>query len=119
MRRWLDETTFDAIELDCQYLSVERRERLVAFYRGHRERLGAAVGGTDAHYGDVGRVVTVFPGSTAADLRQALEDRTTTAARTQITHARPSLGDRLQNQRRSLLYLPYYRLRALLTGRYS
>ncbi|MDP6349678.1 MAG: PHP domain-containing protein [Chloroflexota bacterium] len=118
IRRWLDKTTFDGIELDCQYLSIERRERLVEFYRDHADRLGAAVGGTDAHFGDVGRVVTLFPGSTAADVRTALENRTTAAARTQIAYDGPSIGDRLHNQRRSLLYLPYYRLRALLTGEY-
>ncbi len=118
IRRWLDETSFDGIELDCQYLSAGRRERLLEFYSHHADPLGAAVGGTDAHFGDVGRVVTVFPGSTATDLRRALESRTTTAARTQVAYERPSIRDRLQNQRRSLLYLPYYRLRALLTGRY-
>ena len=118
MSRWLEETTFDGIELDCQYLSAARRERLLDFYFHHAERLGAAVGGTDAHFGDVGRVVTVFPGSTAADLRRAIEARTTAAARTQIAYDRPSISDRLHNQRRSLLYLPYYRLRSLLTGRY-
>jgi predicted metal-dependent phosphoesterase TrpH len=118
IRRWLEETTFDGIELDCQYLSAERRERLIDFYFHHADRLGAAVGGTDAHYGDVGRVVTVFPGTTAADLRTALEERTTAAARTLIAYEKPTLGERLGNQRRSLLYLPYYRVRALLTGKY-
>lgn len=115
---WLDETTFDGIELDSQYISPERRNRLIDFYRRYADRLGAAVAGTDAHYGDVGRVVTVFPGATAADLRAAMENRTTAAARTLVAYDRPSIGERLHNQRRSLLYLPYYRLRALVTGRY-
>ena len=48
----------------------------------------------------------------------ALGNRTTIATRTLITYKRPSIGARLRNQRRSLLYLPYYRLRAVLTGRY-
>src|SRR5262249_19572362 len=48
------------------------------FYAGHREALGAAVGAGDSHFGrhDLGRVVTVFPGSTAADLRRAIAERT-------------------------------------------
>ncbi len=118
IRRWLEETTFDGIELDSQYLSAKRRGRLLDFYQRHAEVLGAAVGGTDAHFGDVGRIATLFPGSTAADLRVAMENRTTTATRTLIAHRRPSIGERLHNQRRSLIYLPYYRVRAVLTGRY-
>lgn len=116
--RWLEETTFDGIEVDSRYLSQKRRARLHDFYHLHTEVLGAAVGGTDAHFGDVGRIATLFPGSSAAELRAALENRTTTATRTLITYKRPSIGARLRNQRRSLLYLPYYRLRAVLTGRY-
>lgn len=118
IRRWTEETTFDGIELDSQYLSEKRRARLLDFYQGHTDALGAAVGGTDAHFGDVGRIATLFPGFTAADLRRAIENRTTIATRTLIRYRRPSIGDRVRNQRRSLLYLPYYRVRALLTGRY-
>ncbi len=118
IRGWLEETTFDGIELDSQYLSNKRRACLLDFYLSHADALGAAVGGTDAHFGDVGRVATLFPGSSAADLRAAIENRTTTATRTLITYRRPSISERLRNQRRSLLYLPYYRVRALLTGRY-
>lgn|GEM_PF-936447 len=118
IRGWLEKTTFDGIELDSQYLPQKRRAKLLAFYLAHADVLGAAVGGTDAHFGDVGRIATLFPGSTAADLRAAIENRATTATRTLISHRRPSIGERLRNQRRSLLYLPYYRVRALLTGRY-
>src|SRR5205807_9278134 len=48
--------------------------RLDAFYAEHRETLGAALGSSDSHFGahDVGRIVTAFPGSTAADLGRAI-----------------------------------------------
>ena len=118
IRGWLEKTTFDGVELDSQYLSKSRQASLLEFYLAHTDVLGAAVGGTDAHFGDVGRIATLFPGSTAADLRAAIENRATIATRTLITYRRPSIGERLRNQRRSLLYLPYYRLRAVLTGRY-
>ena len=53
--------------------------QLDAFYADHRDQLGAALGAGDSHFGkhDLGRVLTVFPGKTAADLRRAIEERTT------------------------------------------
>ncbi len=43
-----------------------------------RSKLIAATGGSDAHLiGHVGRAHTLFPGSTAAELRQALQERAT------------------------------------------
>ena len=116
---WLEETTFDGIELDSQYISPQTRDRLLDFYDAHRERLGAAIGGTDAHFGDVGKVVTLFEGETPEDLRIAIESRRTAVARTGLEYPKPGWRMHLKNQRRSLLWLPLYRLKVLLTGNYS
>ncbi len=116
---WLEETTFDGIELDSPYISERSRNRLLTFYDAHRERLGAAIGGTDAHFGDVGKVVTLFEGETPEDLRAAIESRRTSVARTGLEYPKPGWRMHLKNQRRSLLWLPLYRLKVLLTGNYS
>ncbi|GAC1338234.1 MAG: hypothetical protein NVSMB29_03740 [Candidatus Dormibacteria bacterium] len=80
--------------------------RLDAFYARHREGLGAALGAGDSHFGrhDLGRLVTVFPGRTGADLRRAIE----TCATSPLAGPRPtppSLRMRLLQQQRSLLWL--------------
>ena len=116
---WMEDFTFDGIEIDSPYLATAARRRLLDFYQDHAERLGAAIGGTDAHFDDVGRIVTLFKGTSAEDLRRAIESRTTLVARTNLQFSRPSWGQRLTNQRRSLLWLPLYRMKALVTGRYS
>ncbi len=117
--RWLEETTFDGIELDSPFLSPPARRRLLDFYDAHGEGLGAAIGGSDAHFGDVGRVVTLFEGETPDDLRSAIESRRTVVARTSLKYPGPGLGMRLKNQCRALLWLPLYRLKVLLTGNFS
>lgn len=117
--RWLQRTTFDGIELDSQYTSAISRTRIARFYADHAEALGAAIGGTDAHFGDAGRVVTLFRGSTAEDLQQAIRQRQTLVARTSISYSKPGLREHFKNQTRSLLWLPLYRLRALVTRRYG
>lgn len=116
---WLEQTDFDGIELENQYLSPERRERLHAFYDRHRERLGAAIGGTDAHFGDIGRFVTLYPGRGPDDLNRAIRSRRTLAARSQISYPRAGLGELALNNYRSLACLSIYRLRALILGRYE
>jgi predicted metal-dependent phosphoesterase TrpH len=81
--------------------------RLDRFYAAHRERAGAALGAGDSHFGhhDLGRVVTVFSGRTAADLRAAMEARTTSPMRG-VEPPGPPLRMRVAQQRRSLLWLP-------------
>ena len=85
-------------------------KRLDEYYAGRREALGAALGAGDSHFGrgDIGRVVTVFAGTGAADLRRAIEQRTT-SPRSGAAPASPSLRDRLGQQRRSMLWLPQQR----------
>jgi hypothetical protein len=116
---WLEQTDFDGIELENQYLSPERRRRLRAFYELHRERLGAAIGGTDAHFGDLARFVTLYQGSGPDDLYRAIKSGQTVAARSEITYPRAGLGDLALNNYRSLACLSVYRLRALVLGRYE
>ena len=116
---WLETTDFDGIELESQYLNPRRRERLHAFYLEHSERLGAAIGGTDAHFGDLGRYLTLFPGSGAAALRAAIVNRRTVAARSELVYDRPQLRDLALNNYRSLLCLSIYRLRAVSGGSYQ
>ena len=81
-------------------------DRLDAFYAAHREGLGAALGAGDSHFGphDLGRLVTVFPGHTAADLRGAIQARATSPL-AGPRPAPPSLSLRLRQQQRSLVWL--------------
>ncbi|MGH7686878.1 MAG: PHP domain-containing protein [Candidatus Dormibacteria bacterium] len=77
------------------------------FYASNRGALGAALGAGDSHFGrhDLGRVVTVFPGSTAADLRGAIRDGTTSPLTKAVPTTPPPLTLRLQQQRRSMIWL--------------
>jgi hypothetical protein len=81
--------------------------QLDAFYAEHRDQLGAALGAGDSHFGehDLGRVLTVFPGRTAADLRRAIEERTTSPLRGSVTPVAPPLRMRLAQQYRSMVWL--------------
>lgn len=107
-RTLLEKRSVDGIELRHTAVMTPRgRRRLDAFYASHRERLGAALGAGDSHFGrhDLGRVVTVFPGRTAADFRAAMLARQT-SPRPGIEPAPPPMSMRLAQQRRSLLWLP-------------
>ena len=116
---WLEQTDFDGIELENQYLSAARRARLREFYDLHRDRLGAAIGGTDAHHGDLGRFLTLYPGQGPEDLYRAIKARQTVAARSLLSYPRAGLAELALNNYRSLACLSIYRLRALLLGRYE
>lgn len=85
-------------------------KRLDEYYRAHRERLGAAVGAGDSHFGgaDIGRVVTVFEGSGAAGLRRALQERTTSPLRG-VQPSPPGWRERLAQQQRSMIWLSHQR----------
>jgi predicted metal-dependent phosphoesterase TrpH len=91
-----------------------RTEALRAFYEEHRERLGAALGASDSHFGrhDLGRVVTEFDGSTEDDFRRSVLERRT-APRPGARHGVP-LGLAARQQWRSLVELPLRRLRGEL-----
>ncbi len=80
---------------------------LDTFYAEHRDRLGAALGAGDSHFGkhDLGRVLTVFPGKGAADLRRAIADRTTSPMSGAVGPSPPPLRMRLSQQYRSMVWL--------------
>lgn len=81
--------------------------QLDTFYAAHKDRLGAALGAGDSHFGehDLGRVLTVFPGRTAADLRRAIEERTTSPLAGSVAPGGPPLKMRLAQQYRSMVWL--------------
>ncbi len=107
-RTLLERRRVDGIELRHTAVMTPRgRRRLDDFYAEHRSRLGAALGAGDSHFGrhDLGRIVTVFPGRTAADFRRAVESRLT-SPRAGVVPVPPPFSMRLAQQRRSLLWLP-------------
>ena len=109
LRDALQRCRFDGIEAENPYMRKGARDRLTAFLQDHGEDVGAQVGASDAHFGDLAKAVTLFEGRGAADLRRALEERTTVPAVGRVRHPRPSLRAHLQNQYRSLLRLPVMR----------
>jgi predicted metal-dependent phosphoesterase TrpH len=114
LARLIERRPIDGIELlHSSPTSASRQRRLADFYNANRERLGAAIGASDSHFGghDMGQVLTEFEGTTAADFRRAVEQRRTTP---RSGHpAEVPAGLRLRQQWRSLAVLPARRL----TGR--
>ena len=100
---------FDGIEAENPYMRQGARDRLSAFLNDHGDGVGAQVGASDAHFGDLAKAVTLFRGRSAAELRCALEERTTVPAVGRVEHPGPGIGAHLQNQYRSLLRLPLMR----------
>jgi PHP domain len=108
LRRLLEVTSVDGIEMMSTVpMGGARRKLLRGFYDANRDRLGAAIGASDCHFGanDMGRMLTSFEG----DFRTAVMERTT----------EPLLGKRrrvptgiaLRQQWRALVDLPTRRLR--------
>src|SRR5215469_10660549 len=114
LARLIERHPVDGIEVEhSSPTSAGRRRHLADFYNANRERLGAAVGASDSHFGvhDLGQVLTEFDGETAEDFRAAVLER-----RTQPRRGRPAsvpLPVALRQQWRSLAVLPARRL----TGR--
>jgi len=107
-RQLLASRRVDGIELRHTAPVLPRTWGLLdSFYAEHRERLGAALGAGDSHFGehDLGRVLTVFPGKSASDLRQAIEARTTSPMSGVVVPSPPSLRMRLSQQYRSMVWL--------------
>ena len=108
LRRLIEMQSVDAIEmLSTVPMGLIRRKQLHEFYEANRERLGAAIGASDCHFGagDLGRAMTEFDG----DFRTAVMECTT----------KPLLGTRrpiptgiaLRQQWRALVDLPIKRMR--------
>lgn len=106
LRRLIETRTLDGIEVASTVpMGWWRRKMLNRFFAEHGERLGAAIGASDCHFGayDIGRVVTEFEG----DFRSAILNRTTVPRR----RPRQSVPARLalRQQWRSLVELPVRR----------
>jgi predicted metal-dependent phosphoesterase TrpH len=112
LRRLLEKHRVDGIEMMFTVpIGARRRQVLDEFFAQNREQLGAAVGGSDCHFGsgDIGRVVTDYEG----DFKTAVQLRTT-VPRLARKGRSVSLGIMLRQQWRGLVALPVRRLRGQL-----
>ena len=107
LRRLIERHSVDGIEMGFTVpIGARRRKQLEDFFALNRERLGAAIGGSDCHFGahDIASVVTRYEG----DFRTAVESRITSPER--LRHAgRAPLGMALRQQWRALVDLPLRR----------
>jgi len=111
LARLIEQHPIDGIEiLHSSPTSAARQQRLAGFYNANRERLGAAIGASDSHFGryDLGQVLTEFQGRSADDFRAAVLARRTTPRRGRPASVPP--GVVLRQQWRSLVVLPVRRL---------
>jgi PHP domain len=111
LARLLEKHPVDAIEtMSTVPIGKRRRMQLEGFYARNRERLGAAVGASDCHFGahDIGVVVTRYEG----DFRKAIENRTTKPERMRSRDV--PAGVALRQQWRALVELPLRRARRQL-----
>jgi predicted metal-dependent phosphoesterase TrpH len=112
LQKLIDTQHIDGIEMVFTApIGTRRRKQLDEFYAQNKERLGAAVGGSDCHFGvhDIGQAVTEFD----ADFMTALENRTTRPRRIKTDTSVPT-ALALRQQWRSLVDLPLRRLRGQL-----
>jgi predicted metal-dependent phosphoesterase TrpH len=111
LSRLIDKHPVDGIEMMSTVpTGRRRRQHLQAFYAANHERLGAAVGSSDSHFGgyDIGSVVTTYEG----DFRTAIANRTTRPVRLRKGNVPPAIA--LRQQWRALVELPLRRLRGEL-----
>lgn len=112
LTRLIERRRVDGIEvLHTAPMTGARRRRLAAFYEANRERLGAALGASDSHFGrhDLGRALTEFAGGGAEGFRDAVlagATRPRPGTRTPVP-----AGLAVRQQWRSLAELPLRRLR--------
>jgi hypothetical protein len=108
LSRLLEHHHVDGIEMMFTVpIGARRRRQLDGFYKRNSERLGAAVGGSDCHYGarDIGQVLTAYEG----DFRTAVQLRTTRPQAGRKRDAIPA-GLALRQQWRALVELPVRRI---------
>ncbi len=108
LRRLLEKHPVDGIELVFTVpIGARRRKQLDEFYASNAVRLGAAIGGSDCHFGahDIASAVTRFDG----DFRTAIRERSTVAERVRHAGHAPAPVV-LRQQFRSLVELPVRRL---------
>src|SRR6266851_3935179 len=112
LRRLLERHHVDGIEMMFTVpIGARRRRQLDEFYSRNSERLGAAIGGSDCHFGarDMGRVLTAYEG----DFRTAVQLRTT-RPQAGSTKFHVPLGLALRQQWAALVDLPLRRRRGQL-----
>ena len=108
LKRLIEKQSVDGIEIISTVpMGAQRRKLLHEFYDANRERLGAAIGASDCHFGagDVGRALTVFEG----DFRTAVMECTTKPMEG-VRHSIPT-GLALRQQWRALVEQPIKRIR--------
>ncbi len=108
LSRLIEKHPMDGIEIMSTVPMGDGRRKLLAdFYARHGDRLGAAVGSSDCHFGqyDIASIVTNYEG----DFRTAIEKRTTKPVR--LRRGRVPAQVALRQQWRALVELPVRRLR--------
>jgi predicted metal-dependent phosphoesterase TrpH len=112
LRRLIEKHAVDGIELVFTApIGNRRRRQLDDFYAQNKERLGAAVGGSDCHFGahDIAQAVTEFD----SDFMTAVKNRATKPRRLKNETTVPA-AMAVRQQWRSLVDLPLRRLRGQL-----
>jgi hypothetical protein len=112
LRRLLERHHVDGIEMMFTVpIGARRRRQLDEFYAGNIERLGAAIGASDCHFGvhDIGQVLTSYEG----DFRTAVKLRTT-LPQAGRRRGRIPVSALARQQWRALVELPLMRRRGLL-----
>jgi hypothetical protein len=108
LRRLIERHHVDGIEMMFTVpIGARRRRQLDAFYARNSERLGAAIGGSDCHFGarDIGQVLTAYEG----DFRTAIQLRATRPQRGRRRDRLPA-GMIVRQQWRSMVDLPVRRM---------
>jgi len=109
LRRLIENHPIDGIEMVFTVpIGARRRKQLDAFYAANKERLGAAIGGSDCHFGehDIGIAVTEYDG----DFKTAVKTAATRPRRLKDKRDVP-IGIAARQQWRALVDLPFRRLR--------
>ena len=112
LRRLIDKHAVDGIEMVSTVpIGAQRRRLLDEFYVANRVRLGAAIGGSDCHFGthDMASAITEYDG----DFRAAIRAGATRPKRLRHAGVAPA-GVVVRQQWRSLVQLPLRRLRGQL-----
>lgn len=109
LKRIIAKTSFDGIELRHPFLKKEDQAILERFYTENEEKLGAAIGASDSHFGksDMFGYLTLFPGKRASDLYRAIKERKTVPVKGYF--GVKSLNDSLVQAKRALVDLAYRR----------
>jgi hypothetical protein len=108
LRRLIDRHPVDGVEVVFTVpLGARRRRQLGDFYTAHSDRLGAAIGGSDSHFGffDIARAVTEYD----SEFRTAIRNKSTVPSRRR-GHPGVPVSLVARQQWRALVDLPIRRL---------